>query len=121
MCLNKKINSKDHFEKDGTQNYLVFQPMYKYFEKIGKTDNILEWKSIGLSNEDIKPPTTSNNSLKYTGKIMYVKFNGSCLKQDKITFNHGRIVNIYIVYDLKSTLNYDEDITLKAVSLVKLN
>ena len=123
MCLNKKINSKDHFEKDGTQNYLVFQPMYKYFEKIGKTDNILEWKSIGLSNEDIKPPTTSNNSLKYTGKIMYVKFNGSCLKQDKITFNHGRIVNIYIVYDLKSTLNYDEDITLESCFFgeVKLN
>ena len=42
---------------------------------------------------------------------MYVKFNGSCLKQDKITFNHGKIVNIYIVYTLKSTLNYDEDIT----------
>ena len=36
---------------------------------------------------------------------MYVKFNGSCLKQDKITFNHGKTINIYIVYDLKSNLN----------------
>ena len=44
---------------------------------------------------------------------MYVKFSGSCLKQDKILFNHGKIVNIYIVYALKSTLNYDEDITLE--------
>ena len=44
---------------------------------------------------------------------MYVKFNGSCLKQDKITFNHGKIVNIYIVYDLNSTVNYNEDITLE--------
>ena len=44
---------------------------------------------------------------------MYVKFNGTCLKQDKITFNHGKIVNIYIVYDLQSTLNYDADITLE--------
>ena len=44
---------------------------------------------------------------------MYVKFNGSCLKQDEVTFNHGTIVNIYIVYDLKSTLNYDEDIALE--------
>ena len=62
-----------------------------------------------MSDEVIRPPTTSNNSLaptlKYAAKIMYVGFNGSCLKQDKITFNHGKIVNIYTVYDLKSTLN----------------
>ena len=61
--------------------------------------------------------TTSNNSLaptlKYTGKRMYVKFNGNCLKQDRITFNHGKIVNVYIVYDLKSSLNYTEKITLE--------
>ena len=54
---------------------------------------------------------------------MRVKFNGSCLKQDKIMFNHG-IVNIYIVYSLKSTLNYNEVITLEnclfgAVKLTK--
>ena len=36
---------------------------------------------------------------------MYVKFNGSRLKQDKTTINYGKIVNIYIVYDLKSNLN----------------
>ena len=42
---------------------------------------------------------------------MYLKFKGNCLKQDKIIFNHGEIVKIYIVYILKSTLNYDEDIT----------
>ena len=35
---------------------------------------------------------------------MYVKFSGSCLKQDKIIFNHGKIVNIYTVDDLKSNL-----------------
>ena len=43
---------------------------------------------------------------------MYVKFNGSCLKQDKITLNHRKIVNIYTVYDLKSTLN-NFDLTLQ--------
>ena len=43
---------------------------------------------------------------------MYVKFSGSCLKQDKIKFNHGKTVNIYIVYDLKSNLN-NFDPTLK--------
>ena len=33
---------------------------------------------------------------------MYVKFDRNYLKQDKITFNHGKIVNIYIVYEIKN-------------------
>ena len=44
---------------------------------------------------------------------MYVKFNESCLKQDKITFNYGKVTNMYIAHALKSILNYDEDITLE--------
>ena len=88
--------------------------MYKYFKKIGNTDHISSWE---LSDEVIKPPTISNISLaptlKYTGKIMYVKFNRSCLKEDNITLNHGKTVNIYIVYDLQSTLNYNENIILE--------
>ena len=83
--------------------------MYKYFKKIGSTKNILSWESKELSNEIIKPPSTCDNSLaptlKCTYKRIYVKLNRSCLKQDNITFNHGKKVNIYIVYDLNSTLN----------------
>ena len=37
--------------------------MYKYFKKIGNTDYISMWKSKGLSDEVIKPPATSDNSL----------------------------------------------------------
>ena len=29
-----------------------------------------------------------------------VKFTGSCLKQDKITYIYGKIVNIYIIYEI---------------------
>ena len=54
---------KSHFEEDGTQNYLVFQPMYRYFKMITNTDYISSWKSKGLSTESIKPPTASDNSL----------------------------------------------------------
>ena len=54
---------KSHFEEDGTQNYLVFQPINKYFKVITNTDYISSWKSKGLSAESIKPPTTSDNSL----------------------------------------------------------
>ena len=57
---------------------MVFETKYKRFKKIGSTDNISQWKSKGLYNEIIKTP---NNvlapKLKYTGKRMYVKFNGS--------------------------------------------
>ena len=47
-------------------------------------------------------PNTSVNSLapalNYFGNEIRLKFNGGCLKQDKITFTHGKTVNIYTVY-----------------------
>ena len=59
-----------------------------------------------MSDEVIKPPNnTLAPTLDYAGNLMYVIFRGSCLKQDKITFNHRKIVNIYIVYDIQSNLN----------------
>ena len=33
---------KSHFEEDGTQNYLVFQAMNRYFKMITNTDFIME-------------------------------------------------------------------------------
>ena len=54
---------KSHFEEDGTQNYLVFQSINKYFKLITNTNYVSSWKSKGLSSESIKPPTTSSNSL----------------------------------------------------------
>ena len=57
------FRGKSRFDIDGTQNYLVFQPMYKYFKTINSIDNISEWKSKELSNESIKTPTTTNNFL----------------------------------------------------------
>ena len=95
------------------KNYLVFQPINKYFKVITNIDYVSSWKFKGLSAESIKPPRTSDNSL-----------TGSCLKQSKISYTHGRVVNIYIVYELgvsSSHLNYP---TLKnclfgAVTLTK--
>ena len=54
---------KSRFEEDGTQNYLVFQPINRYFKIITNTKYISEWKSKGLSDENSKPPTTSDNIL----------------------------------------------------------
>ena len=36
---------KSHFEEDGTQNHLVFQPLNKYFKLIANTLAILSWQS----------------------------------------------------------------------------
>ena len=54
---------KSHFEENSTQNYLVFQPINRYFKLIVNTLYISSWKSKGLSAETIKPPSTSDNSL----------------------------------------------------------
>ena len=40
---------KSHFEGDGVQNYLIFQPLNKYFKVITKTNYVSSWKSKGLS------------------------------------------------------------------------
>ena len=54
---------KSHFEEEGTQNYLVFQPMYGYFKTIagvGYDSYIYYWQSKGLSDKEINSITTSN-------------------------------------------------------------
>ena len=53
---------KNYFEEDGAQKYLVFQPMYKYFQQINN-DYVSSWKSKGLSNENISDPSAPNNFL----------------------------------------------------------
>ena len=101
------FKGKGHFE-DGTQNYLVFQPMHRYFKRVagvGSGNYIYFWKSKGLSDEKINSITASNYSitpeLSYYGTKARVKFSGSCLKQDKATYNHRTIANTYIVYEIR--------------------
>ena len=56
-----------------------------------------------MSNKIIKPPSTSTSHapvLSYVGYKTKIKFDGSCLKQDKITFTHGKTVNIWIAYEI---------------------
>ena len=85
---------KSHFEEDGTQNYLVFQSLNKYFKVIASTDYVSSWKSKGFSAETIKLPSMSDNSLtpavSYYGTKTIVKFTGSCLKQPKISYTQAQ-------------------------------
>ena len=96
---------KSYFEEGGTQNYSVFQSMFRCFKRIAGVGNgsyIYYQKSKELSDEKINSIKTSNHSiipdLYYHGTKARVEFNGSCLKEDSVTFNHGKVVNIYIVY-----------------------
>ena len=50
------FRGKSHFEEDGTQHYLVFQPIQRYFKiiaNVGNGNHIYYWKSKCLSDERI--------------------------------------------------------------------
>ena len=51
--------------------------------------------------------------LNYYGTKIRVKFTGSCLKQSQISNTHGKVVNIYIVYELGASSSHVNDPTLK--------
>ena len=123
------FRGKNYFDEDGTQNYLVFLPISRYFRLIANKKYISSWKSNGLSDETVTPYATSDNSLNpwidYYGAKIRSKFNKSCLKQSNtLTYDYGHITNIYIVYELGASSSDDSDPTLKnclfgAVTLIK--
>ena len=107
----------------------MFQTVYRYFKTFNANDsNILSWKSKGLSDENIKPPSKSNKmlnpSVNCVCTIARVETNRDCLKQENISFDHGKIVNIYIVYEIDDYRNLSgyptlENCLLGAVKLKK--
>ena len=113
---------KQYFDEgSGIQNYLVFLQLRKYFKLnsvAGVADHVLSWQSKGLSNESIKPPTTSSDNsltpeLNYYGTKTKIKFTGSCLKQSSHILTHEMVVNIYLVYELTASTSHDTDPTIK--------
>ena len=75
------FRGKNYFDEDGTQIYLVFLPLRRYFRLNANTLYILSRKSKGLSNETIDPPNTCfSPSIIYIGNKIRAKFTGSCLK-----------------------------------------
>ena len=125
-------HGKHYFDEGiGEQNYLVFLPMRKYFKLnlvADTVDYVLSWQSKRLSNESIKQPTTTNNSLTpeldYYGTKTKIKLTGSFLKQSSHIFTHKKVVNIYIVYELAASSSHTRDPTIKnclfdAVTLTK--
>ena len=74
--------------------------------------------SIAASNYSITP------ELSYYNSKIKVKFNGSCFKPDKVTYNHGKAINIYIVFEISKNYNISsylalENCLFRAFSLTK--
>ena len=125
------FRGKSHFEEDGTQNSLVFQIMRRYFERIAGVASgnyIYFWKSKGLSDERLDSITASNHKiaqkLSLYGTKTKLELNGSFLKQNKVTYNHGKIVNVYLAYKISKNYKISGYPTLEnclfgAVSLTK--
>ena len=100
--------------------------MYGYFKRVvgvGSGNYSCFWKSKRLSDDNITASTTNdyklNSQLSYIGTKTRAEFRGSCLKQGKITFNHGKVVNIYVVYELDK-MHAKELIYYLAVILVEM-
>ena len=65
-----------------------------------------------------------NTTLDFVVTKARVKFNGDCLKQEKIIFSPGKTVNIYIVYEIERSVNISsyptlENVLFGAVELTK--
>ena len=58
------FRGKSNFEDDETRNYLVFQSVLKYLKTAANTNEVRAWKSKELSDESMKPSSTSDSSLK---------------------------------------------------------
>ena len=72
--------------------------MYKNFESTN--NKISSWESKGLSSEKITSYNNRVPELVLDNARIKLRFTGVPLKQDKVTYNQGPIVNIYTVYRL---------------------
>ena len=104
------FRGKNYFEGDGTQNYLVFQGVYKYFEDVDVSKTIIKfhtnsWISKELSDEKISSVSEFKRPLiQYTNARIKLKFDESILRQ-KLSTSLGLRANYYIVYRLNPRTN----------------
>ena len=105
--------------------------MYRYLKRVssvGSGSYIFVWASKELSDENITASATSdfklNPQVSYFGTKTRVEFSGTCLKQGKVIYDHGKKINIYIVYDINKSFNISNYSTVEnclfgAVSFTK--
>ena len=97
------FRGKNYYDSDGLESYLVFNGIFTSFKRSGY--NIIFWKSTGLygynEDNDIKLDAV-NASASLAPKLtlasengkLNVRYSGNLLKQPKIHYNHGKIINM---------------------------
>ena len=93
---------------DNNITYLVFEVSLKYLNFYDESfyKPVLSWNSRGVPKEIIKAPRSNNNILSPTTENTFdhqkikLKFNGSCLVHDQITYTPQTRVNVYIVCEI---------------------
>ena len=104
------FRGKNCFDGNGTQNHLVFQGVYKYFEDVdvSKTINKFHansWISKGLSDKKISSVSWFTRPfIEYTNARIKLKFDGSILRE-KLSTSLGLIANYYMVNTLNPRTN----------------
>ena len=75
---------------------------------------------FSVNNSNNNSPTLLNKNDR-----LGVTFNGNCMKQNKLDYAHGKIVDLYIVYGLKNRRIDSPDFTVQngifgAVKIIKM-
>ena len=97
-----KTNSIDELQGKNyiKDSYSCFKQEYRYFEITG-IKSVLSWKSIGLSDEKLKSIGDDYSpELWYDKDMTYLNFRKDVLAQEKISYTHYHIVNLYIIYSM---------------------
>ena len=100
------------------QSYFLFEPKSKSFTRNGGA--IHAWVSTGIHNDSnntglFSVNNSHNNSptlLKKNNRLG-VTFNGNYMKQSKLDYAQEKIVNLYIVYELKNRRVDNPDFTVQ--------
>ena len=71
-----------------------------------------------MSDGNIRVPTISDwlqtqSELSFFGTKTKVEFNGNCLKQSKVTYDHRKVVKNYIVYEINKSFSISDYPTIK--------
>ena len=96
------MNGAKYFADDGSQNYLVFQPLFRCSTAPTTGDRFLAWISKELPKESLKSLNASDNGLAlkliciYNARIA-VTFEGIYLNQNITSFNHRNVVHVFIL------------------------
>ena len=105
--LERKASFNRGFCYYNQQSQFLFEPKSKSFSRNG--GDIHAWISTGIhnysNNTNLFSVNNSNNNLPTLlneNNRLGITFNGNYTKQNKLGYAHGKIVNLYIVYELKN-------------------